>query len=55
MLLHDIPFSDLGGDYFDQRDRDRREQRALATLHNLGYDVALTPRPEPPTLATEAA
>lgn len=55
MLLHDIPFTDLGGDYFDQRDRDRREQRALATLRHLGYDVALTPRPEPPTPATEAA
>jgi len=55
MLRHDIPFADLGGDYFDRRDRDRREQRALATLRNLGYDVALTPRPEPPTPDTEAA
>lgn len=55
MLLHDIPFHDLGGDYFDHRDRDRREQRALATLHNLGYDVTLAPRPQPPTHATEAA
>jgi transposase len=55
MLLHDIPFDDLGGDYFDQRDRDRRQQRALATLRTLGYDVTLTPRPEPPTPATEAA
>ena len=44
MLLHDIPFADLGGDYFDRRDRDRREQRALATLRSLGYDVALSPR-----------
>ena len=55
MLLHDIPFKDLGSDYFDQRDRDRREQRALATLRNLGYHVALSPRPEPPTPDTEAA
>ena len=55
MLLHDIPFADLGGDYFDQRDRDRREQRALATLRNLGYDVALSPRPDPPAPTTEAA
>lgn len=55
MLQHDIPFADLGGDYFDQRDRHRREQRALATLRNLGYDVALTPRPEPPAPPTEAA
>jgi transposase len=55
MLLHDTPFADLGGDYFDQRDRDRREQRALATLRNLGYDVALTPHPPSPPPATEAA
>jgi transposase len=55
MLLHDVPFHDLGGDYFDQRDRDRREQRALATLRTLGYDVTLTPHPAPPTPAPEAA
>jgi transposase len=55
MLLHDVPFADLGGDYFDRRDRDRREQRALATLHTLGYDVALTPRSAPPAPAPEAA
>jgi transposase len=55
MLLHGISFHDLGGDYFDQRDRDRREQRALATLRNLGYDVALSPRPTSPVPAPEAA
>jgi len=55
MLLHDSPFHDLGGDYFDQRDRDRRQQRALATLHTLGYDVALSPRSAPPAPAPEAA
>ena len=55
MLLHDIPFQDLGGDYFDQRDRDRREQRALATLRGLGYDVTLAPRSTPPAPAPEAA
>jgi transposase len=55
MLLHGIPFKDLGTDYFDQRDRDRREQRALATLRNLGYDVTLAQRPQPPTPATGAA
>lgn len=55
MLLHDIPFADLGGDYFDQRDRDRREQRALSTLRSLGYDVALTPLAAATTPAPEAA
>jgi transposase len=48
MLLHDVPFHDLGADYFDQRDRDRRAQRALATLRTLGYDVSL-PTPTPTT------
>ena len=54
MLLHDLPFHDLGADYFDQRDRDRREQRALATLRSLGYDVAISPRPATDP-STEAA
>lgn len=34
---------DLGPPYFDERERDRKQQRALATLRALGYDVALTP------------
>ena len=54
MLQHDIPFTDLGGDYFDRRDRERRERRALATLRSLGYDVAITPR-SPTDPASEAA
>lgn len=55
MLQHDIPFADLGGDYFDRRDRDRREQRALATLHSLGYDVTLATRPTPADPTSDAA
>ena len=55
MLLHDIPFADLGGDYFDQRDRDRREQRARQTLRSLGYDVAITPHAAPRAPTPEAA
>ena len=55
MLLHDVPFADLGGDYLDLRDRDRREQRALQTLRSLGYDVANIPRPAPTAPAPEAA
>lgn len=54
MITFDIPFADLGGDYFDRRDRDRREQRALATLRNLGYDVSLTKR-SPTNPPSEAA
>lgn len=55
MFQHDLPFADLGGDYFDRRDRDRREQRAVATLHSLGYDVTLAPRPAPALPAAEVA
>jgi transposase len=55
MLQHDLPFADLGGDYFDQRDRDRREQRALSTLRSLGYDVTLAPRATPTTPTSEVA
>lgn len=47
MLAHATPYSDLGADYFDRRERDRKEQRALATLRNLGYDISLTPHPSP--------
>jgi transposase len=45
MLAHDAPFHDLGSAYFEQRDRHRTEQRALATLRTRGYDVTLTPHP----------
>jgi transposase len=34
-------YQDLGGDYFEQRDRDGAERRALATLKKLGYRVEL--------------
>jgi transposase len=54
LLKDGTTFTDLGGDYFDRRDRDRRQQRALATLHNLGYDVSLSPR-SPTDPASEAA
>jgi transposase len=37
-------YRDLGGDYFATRDNpDRRRDRLVAQLANLGYDVALTP------------
>ena len=55
MLAHGTPYRDLGSAYFDERDRDRREQRALATLRALGHDVTLTPRSPQPPPSTEAA
>lgn len=36
-------FHDLGGDYFDQRDRAGLEQRLLRRLKGLGYKVTLEP------------
>lgn len=43
MLTHDVPYHDLGGDYFDRLDPDRAKRRAVAQLHRLGYQVELTP------------
>ncbi len=54
MLARDVPFRDLGDAHFDQLDRHRKQQRALATLRNLGYDVTLSQRPTPDP-DTEAA
>jgi transposase len=43
-LLHDgTTYQDLGGGYFDERDRLRIEQRLVQRLQRLGYRVALEP------------
>lgn len=42
MLTHDVPYQDLGANYFDRLDPDRAKRRALAQLHRLGYQVELT-------------
>jgi transposase len=47
MLAEGTEYRDLGGQYFDEREKDRREQRAVATLRGLGYTV--TKDPDPPT------
>jgi transposase len=36
-------YDDLGADYYTRRDPDRMRQRALSQLHQLGYNVALSP------------
>ena len=54
IIAHGTTYQDLGADYFDQRERDRKQQRAGATPRTLGYDVALTPHP-PAAPATEVA
>lgn len=43
MLTTDLPYHDLGGNYFDKLDPDRAKHRAIAQLHRLGYQVQLTP------------
>jgi transposase len=42
MLTDDVPYQDLGGNYFDRLDPDRAKRRAIAQLHRLGYQVELT-------------
>jgi transposase len=42
MLAADLPYQDLGGDYFDRLDPDRAKRRAVAQLHRLGYQVELS-------------
>ncbi len=37
------PYRELGGDYFDQLDRQRLERHHVTRLKALGYDVMLTP------------
>lgn len=44
MLSHpERPFNELGGDYFDQRDRVGLEQRLVRRLQGLGHKVTLEP------------
>jgi transposase len=39
MLRDGVPYQDLGGDYFEKRDRDKVARRLLQRLENLGLDV----------------
>jgi hypothetical protein len=43
MPTADVPYQDLGRDYFDRLDPERTKRRAIAQLHRLGYQVDLTP------------
>src|SRR3989440_11548776 len=38
------PYSDLGADYFEQRDSTRLTQRSVRQLEALGYTVTLVPK-----------
>jgi transposase len=42
MLTGDVPYTDLGADFFDQINPERAKHRAIAQLRRLGYHVELT-------------
>ncbi|WP_406488518.1 IS110 family transposase [Streptomyces phaeochromogenes] len=43
MLTDDVPYCELGGTYFTQRDPERATRRAINALNQLGYTVTLNP------------
>jgi transposase len=43
LLTEGCDYRDLGGQYFDERDRQRVERRLVHRLEALGYTVALEP------------
>jgi hypothetical protein len=47
LLADGTAYHDLGSQYFVERERERQQQRAVATLHALGFDVTLVPHPAP--------
>lgn len=44
VLRDRVPYQDLGSNFFDERDRQRVEQRLVRRLERLGYQVDLQPR-----------
>jgi transposase len=45
VLQEQPPYTELGGNYFDERERQQVERRLVRRLEQLGYAVALTPAP----------
>lgn len=45
LIADGTEYHDLGTDYFDHRDRERKQRRALDQLRRLGFEVTLTPHP----------
>jgi transposase len=43
MLTDNVPYHELGGDYFTRRDPERAARRAVSRLNELGYRVTLDP------------
>jgi transposase len=46
MLKNGVSYQDLGGDYFDKRNKECVVRRSVKRLQALGYDVALIPKHE---------
>jgi hypothetical protein len=44
VLTDRVPFTDLGGDYFDHRDQQAVQRRLVHRLEALGYTVSLQPK-----------
>jgi transposase len=42
-LREQKPYQELGGNFFDERDRQAVEKRLVQRLEKLGYDVTLEP------------
>ena len=42
LLQRETTYQELGGNYFDERDRQGVKRRAVQRLESLGYDVTLT-------------
>ena len=45
VLAHEEEYQELGGTYFDELDRDKKEKSLVRQLQRLGFEVALTPAP----------
>lgn len=45
LLAHEEQDQELGGTYFDELDRDKKEKSLVRQLERLGFEVALTPPP----------
>ena len=43
VLQDQKPYEELGGNFFDQRERQAVEKRLVQRLEKLGYDVSLQP------------
>ena len=51
LLQHDCQYVDLGGNYFDEHDRQQVARRLVKRLEGLGYRVALDSLPQPASAA----